>query len=157
MGRILGRGPSCISGYYKDPEATWNAWTKDGWYTLGDLGRWDEEVNLVVVGREKDMIIRGGQNIYPAEIESLIVTHPKIVEAALVGYPDQVMGERACLFIVPKKGESLSFGEIISFLRTKNIASYKLPEKLEILDKLPLVGGQKIDKKQLRQSLINSG
>ena len=153
VGEIWGRGPSCVSGYFRDPEATRKSWTKDGWYTLGDLGRWDSDGNLVVVGRKKDMIIRGGQNIYPAEIETLVLTHPQILEAALVGYPDEVMGERACLFIVPREGATVSFEEIVSFLKAKNIASYKLPERLEILDKLPLAAEQKIDKKLLRQSI----
>ncbi|MDZ4245916.1 MAG: class I adenylate-forming enzyme family protein [Dehalococcoidia bacterium] len=156
VGRIWGRGPSCVSGYFKDLEATRKAWTEDGWYNLGDLGRWDKEGNLVVVGREKDMIIRGGQNIYPAEIENLASSHPRVMETALVGYPDPVMGEKACLFIVPKKGENIGLEEIVSYLRSRNIASFKLPEKAVILDKLPLAGEQKIDKKALRQLLIET-
>lgn len=153
VGEIQGRGPSCVSGYFKDPEATGKCWSKDGWYSLGDLGRWNADGNLVVVGRKKDMIIRGGQNIYPIEVETLVATHPKVLEAAMVGYPDEVMGERACLFVVLRQDETVDLEEIIAFLKGKNIASFKLPERLEILDKLPLAAEQKIDKKALRQSL----
>ncbi len=153
VGEIRGRGPSCVSGYFRDPETTWKTWTKDGWYSLGDLGRWDAEGNLVVVGRKKDMIIRGGQNIYPIEIESLVLTHPQVLEAAMVGYPDEIMGERACLFIVPRPGAPVDLPTIVSFLKVKGIASFKLPERLEILDKLPLAAEQKIDKKKLRELL----
>ncbi len=154
VGEIQGRGPSCVSGYFKDPEATWKTWTKDGWYSLGDLGRWDAEGNLVVVGRKKDMIIRGGQNIYPIELETLIMTHPRVLEAAMVGYPDEIMGERACLFVVPRSGEPVDLQEITAFLKGKGIASFKLPERLEILEKLPLAAEQKIDKKKLRELLL---
>jgi len=155
VGEIQGRGPACISGYFQDMEATWKSWTKDGWYSMGDLGRWNAEGNLVVVGRKKDMIIRGGQNIYPAEVETLVLTHPKVLEAAMVGYPDEVMGERACLFVVPRPGETVDLPEIVACLKSKGIASFKLPERLEILSKLPLAAEQKVDKKSLRQSLID--
>ncbi len=153
VGEIRGRGPSCVSGYFRDPEATGNCWAKDGWYRLGDLGRWNEDGNLVVVGRKKDMIIRGGQNIYPVEIETLVLSHPKVLEAAMVGYPDELMGERACLFVVPLKGETITLVEIVAFLRKRGIASFKLPERLELLEKLPLAAEQKVDKKNLRQLL----
>lgn len=155
VGEILGRGPSCVSGYFRDPEATRKCWTKDGWYSLGDLGRWNADGNLVVVGRKKDMIIRGGQNIYPVEVETLLLTHPKILEAALVGYSDEVMGERACLFLVPRNNETVAFDEMVAFLKSKHIASFKLPERMEILEKLPLAGEQKIDKKALRQQIAD--
>jgi non-ribosomal peptide synthetase component E (peptide arylation enzyme) len=95
------------------------------------------------------MIIRGGQNIYPAEIEGLLLAHPQVSAAAVVRMPDRVMGERACAYIVLKPGGELSFEEMVSFLRGKKIASYKLPERLEVLEKLPLAGGQKVDKKAL--------
>ncbi len=154
-GEIQGRGPACISGYFKDPEATWKSWTKDGWYSMGDLGRWNEEGNLVVAGRKKYMMIRGGENISPPEIETLVLPHPKVLEAAMVGYPDEIMGERACLFVVPRSGEAIELKEIVAFLKEKGIASFKLPERLVLMAELPLAAGQKIDKKSLRQSLID--
>jgi non-ribosomal peptide synthetase component E (peptide arylation enzyme) len=153
VGEIWGRGPACASGYYKDPETTWAAWTKDGWFKMGDLGRFDGGGNLVLAGRKKDMIIRGGQNIYPVEIENLLSSHPKVADVAIVGMPDPAMGEKACAYVVPRPGQDLSFEEMVSFLREKGIATYKLPERLEFIDKLPLVGEQKVNKKHLVQGI----
>ncbi len=152
IGEIWGRGPCGISGYYKDLEATKKAW-EGGWYRLGDLGKFDERGNLMIAGRKKDMIIRGGQNIYPLEIEALLCTHPKVLDVAVVAMPDPIMGEKACAFVVPKKGQTFAFDEMISFLKEKNIAAFKLPERLEIIDQMPLAGEQKPDKKLLRQRI----
>ncbi|MBW1997386.1 MAG: AMP-binding protein [Deltaproteobacteria bacterium] len=150
-GVIVVKGPCTSDGYWENAEATREVWTKDGWGNTGDLGRFDEEGNLVILGRKKDMIIRGGQNIFPAEIERYLLSHPKIKDVAIVGMPDPQMGERACAFVVPKPGQTISFDDMVAFLRGKNLASYKLPERLEILDAMPLAGGQKIDKKALRR------
>jgi non-ribosomal peptide synthetase component E (peptide arylation enzyme) len=156
MGEVWGRGEVCLSGYYKDPEATWKAWSKDGWFRMGDLGKWDEQGNLVVVGRKKDMIIRGGQNIYPIEIENLLVSHPKVADVAVVGMPDSVMGERVCAYVVPKTWQEITLEELVSFLKGKNIAPYKLPERLEIVGRIPMVAGeQKVDKKLLQQEIAS--
>ncbi|MBI4329646.1 MAG: AMP-binding protein [Chloroflexi bacterium] len=149
VGEIWGRGPSCVSGYYHDKQATNLAWP-GGWYKMGDLGRWDDKGNLVVVGRKKDMIIRGGQNIYPLEVESLLRTHPAVQDAAIVGMPDPIMGERCCAYIVFRPWQRFPFDELVSFLKSKNIALYKLPERLEIIGQMPLAGEQKIDKKVLQ-------
>jgi acyl-CoA synthetase (AMP-forming)/AMP-acid ligase II len=106
------------------------------------------------MGREKDMIIRGGQNIYPAEIEGILNEHPKIANVAIIGYPDVEMGERGCAYVVPKAGETLTKDEMITFLKEKKLAAYKLPERLEILDALPIVGDSgKVDKKVLKAEL----
>lgn len=155
VGEICGKGPACSWGYFHDTEATRQAWTQDGWFHTGDLGKWDENGNLMIVGRKKDMIIRGGQNIYPVEIENLLLSHPKVQEVAIVGMPDTLMGEKTCAYVVPKKGTQISFEDMISFLKEKRIAAYKLPERLEIIDKLPMLSdGQKIDKKALRQDIV---
>ena len=153
VGEIMARGPMCGFGYYKDPEASMKVWTQDGWYHMGDLGKFDEKGNLILIGRAKDMIIRGGQNIYPLEIENLLLTHPKVLDVAIVGMPDPVMGEKACAYVVPKAGQEFKFDEMVSFLKEKKIANYKLPERLEIIGKLPAVAGQKIDKKALQQAI----
>lgn len=154
VGEIMARGPASASGYYKDAQATWQAWTKDGWFKLGDLGKFDKQGNLAVVGRKKQIIIRGGQNIYPTEIENMLITHPKVSDAAIIGMPDPVMGERACAYVTLKSGQSLTFEEVVTFLMDKNIAAYKFPERLEIIDKLPMVAGdQKVDKKLLQQDI----
>jgi non-ribosomal peptide synthetase component E (peptide arylation enzyme) len=100
------------------------------------------------------MIIRGGQNIYPAEIEGLLNGHPKVASVAIVGYPDREMGERACAYVVPKGGQTFTFQEMVSFLKEKKISAYKLPERLEVVDALPTVGDSgKIDKKVLKSDI----
>jgi non-ribosomal peptide synthetase component E (peptide arylation enzyme) len=154
VGEIWSRGPSGASGYYKDPQSTWQAWTRDGWYKSGDLGRLDEHGNLIIAGRKTDVIIRGGQNISPVEIEGLLALNSKVSSVTVIGMPDSVLGERACAYVVPKPGEEITFQEMVSFLREKNIATYKLPERLEIMDKLPLVAEQKVDKKFLRKDIV---
>ncbi len=154
VGEIWSRSPSFVSGYYQDPETTKQVW-EGGWYKLGDLGQIDERGNLVVVGRKKDMIIRGGQNIYPIEIESLLSTNPKVADVAVVAMLDRIMGEKACAFVVVKKGQGFSFEEMVSFLRKKNMAAFKFPERLEIIDAMPMAGEQKVDKKLLRQLIAD--
>ena len=114
----------------------------------------DEKGNLMIVGREKDVIIRGGQNIYPAEVENVIQTHPKIVSAALVAIPDKVMGERACAFIVlTNKEDEITLEELGSFLKGKGLSAYKIPERIEFIESMPLVSDAKIDKKVLKSML----
>lgn len=153
IGEVSLRGSGSLSGYYKDPEATARAWTADGWFRTGDLGRFNEQGNLVIVGRQKDMIIRGGQNIYPAEIENMLLTHPKVADVAIVGIPHPLLGESACAYVVPKGGQQFDFEDMVSFLKQRRVAPFKLPERLEIVDKLPLVAEQKVDKKLLRQDI----
>ncbi len=156
VGEIWGTGPSCASGYFQDAEATWQAWTKDGWFKTGDLGRIDAEGNLIVVGRKKDLIIRGGQNVYPAEIESILLTHPGVASVAVVAMPDALMGEKACAYVQPKGGCGLAFPEMVTFLTNQDIALYKIPERLELIDDMPMVGGgQKIDKKVLQKDIAD--
>jgi len=153
-GEIMAKSLCASSGFYNDEKATREIWDEEGWAAMGDIGMIDERGNLVIAGRKKDMIIRGGQNIYPAEIESLLIDHPKVKDVAVVDMPDPVMGERACAYVVPMKGETLTFDEVITFLKQKNIASFKLPERLELMDKLPTVAdGYKVDKKVLRQDI----
>ncbi len=154
VGEIMLRGPAGVGGYYKNPEATWQVWTEDGWYKPVDLARLDERGNVVLSGRKKDMIKRGGENIYPVEIESMLETHPLVHSVAIVKMPDPVMGEKACACVVPQAGEEFSFEEMVSFLRSKGIAMFKLPERLETMQSLPLVAGvQKVDKKVLEKEI----
>ncbi|MFC2060717.1 AMP-binding protein [Chloroflexota bacterium] len=152
-GLVVGRGPFTTGGFYKDPERTFEMWDKDGWATTGDIAKFDEQGNLVLVGRQKDMIIRGGQNIYPIEVERLLLAHPKVSNVAIVGMPDAEMGEKACAFIIPRTGQEFGFEEMVSYLKEKQLAPFKLPERLEIVDSLPLLGGGKIDKRTLSARL----
>lgn len=149
-GRIYVRGPKRASGYYKDSDTTASKWTVDDWFIMGDRGKLDENGILFIAGRADDMIIRGGQNIQPGEVENLLLSHPRIKEAAVVGVPDPVMGERACACIVLRQGESISFEEMVAFFKEKRLAPFKLPEKLVILKSLPKVSGLKLDRKQLK-------
>lgn len=153
VGEIASRGPSVMVGYFENPEANAKSFTKDGWFLTGDLGVLDERGYLKIVGRKKDMIIRGGANIYPREIEEILFQHPKVLEVALIGIPDPYVGERACACIVPKAGESLGFEEVVGFLRGK-IATYKLPERVEILSELPHTPTGKIQKPVLRERIL---
>ena len=152
VGLLYFRSPSAPAGYYKDLEKTMaEAFDAEGWACPGDLVVQDEDGYLRIVGRQKDIIIRGGQNIYPGEIEGFLTTHPKVNAAAVVAMPDKIMGEKACAFVVPKKGEQFTFDEMVEYLKSKKIAMYKLPERLEILDALPVVSESKVDKKLMRQ------
>ena len=152
-GEITVKSVSAPDGYLDDPEANRTIYDEEGFGKTGDLGRVDENGYLVIVGRKKDIIIRGGQNIYPGEIENLIFTHSKVVNVALVGMPDREMGERCCAFVIPRAGEKFTFKEMISFLKEKSLAPFKLPERLEIVKEFPLAGGMKIDKKALRTEI----
>jgi non-ribosomal peptide synthetase component E (peptide arylation enzyme) len=152
-GDVTVAGPTCVGGYYKDPEATKQAWT-GGRFKMGDLGVFDTEGRLKIIGRQRDIIIRGGQNVYPKEMEDQLVQHAKIAEVAIVRMPDRQMGEKACAYVVLKPQQRFTFEEMVSFLKKKRIAPFKIPERLEIVQSLPLVpGGNKVDKRHLEQEI----
>jgi len=147
------RGPHAPAGYYRDPEMTATVFRENGWTTTGDIVKFDQGC-MWILGRQKDMIIRGGQNIYPSEIEGMLNDHPKVANVAIVGMPDREFGEKACAYVVPKAGQILTFEEMVSFLKEKKIAAYKLPERLEIMKELPTVGDSgKVNKKTLKNDI----
>jgi non-ribosomal peptide synthetase component E (peptide arylation enzyme) len=147
------RGPHAPAGYYRDPELTAGVFNDDGWSTTGDIVKLENEC-LWIMGRKKDMIIRGGQNIYPAELEGMLNNHEAVGAVAVVGMPDEEMGERTCAYVTPKPGCSFTFDDMISFLLSKNIAKYKLPERLEIVDAMPTVGDSgKVNKEDLKKDI----
>jgi non-ribosomal peptide synthetase component E (peptide arylation enzyme) len=155
-GELTFRGPCTCSGYYRDLERTlemWGTLGKDGWFRTGDLAKLDEENNIILTGRKKEVIIRGGQNIYPAEIEGLLFMHPKVKHVAVVPMPDLIMGEKACAFVVTKDKEEMTFDDMTAFLVEKKIATYKLPERLEIRESLPLRDEQKVAKNILAEEI----
>jgi non-ribosomal peptide synthetase component E (peptide arylation enzyme) len=117
--------------------------------SLGDVGQWDGEGNLKVFGRKDDLIIRGGQNIQPGEIENHLLTHPDIKQAAVVGMPDPVMGQKVCAYVVARSDNGISLEKIVAHLRSRQIAPYKFPERIEVVVALPMVSDTKIDKKAL--------
>jgi acyl-CoA synthetase (AMP-forming)/AMP-acid ligase II len=152
-GEILTYGPSVTVGYYNNPGANARSFSADGWFATGDIGILDARGYLKIVDRKKELIIRGGANIYPREIEEVLYQHPKVLEAAAVGIPDPRLGERVCACIVPRPGQSLSFEELTAFLKDK-IATYKLPEFLRLLDALPRTPTGKVQKGPLRDIVL---
>lgn len=149
-GEILGRGPSSTYGYYRDAEATGRRWTADGWYHTGDLGRLDPSGDLVVVGRMVGVIDRGGHKIHPEEVERLLEEHDAVARAAVGPVPDERLGERVCAYVVPAPGATVTLADLVAHLRARGLASYKLPERLEVLASLPLGLGGKVARAALR-------
>lgn len=149
IGELCVGGGNVMKGYLRKPEA--NAETlRGGWLRTGDMAYMDEEGYFFIVDRKKEMIIRGGENIYPKEIDNLLYSHPKILEAAVVGAPDDIMGEEVKAFVVPKPGETMTEDDVREFCR-KNLASFKVPRYVEFIDELPKNILGKTLKKQLRQ------
>ena len=152
-GILYFRGPHAPAGYFRDEELTATVFDKDGWTTTEDIVKFDQGC-LWILGRAKDMIIRGGQNIYPAEVEGLLNEHPKVSSVAIVGYPDREMGERCCAYVIPKPGETFSFDEMKDFLIEKKLGKFKIPERLEIVDEFPAVGDSgKVNKETLKKEI----
>jgi acyl-CoA synthetase (AMP-forming)/AMP-acid ligase II len=150
---VWGRGPSSTTGYFHDPEGTRRAWTADGWFRTGDTGLIDADGNLRIVGRLSDVINRGGHKVYPQEIEQLLEQHPSVARAALAPMPDERLGQRVCAYVVPVDGAALSLADVVDFLRQRSVASYKLPERLEVVAGLPLTSGGKLSRPELAEDL----
>ena len=125
----------------------------DGYFNTGDLFQIKEGDCIGFFDRTKDIIIRGGFNISVQEIENMLLGHPKIADVAAVAYPDEIMGEKTCVYVVPKEGEKITLDEAASFMKDRGIASYKLPERLEIIDAIPRNPVGKIIKKELREDI----
>ncbi len=152
-GILYMRGPHSPAGYWRDPETTGEVFDDNNWTTTGDIVAL-EEGRIWIMGRQKDVIIRGGQNIYPAEIEGLLNEHHKVASIAIVAMPDPQFVERACAYVVPKAREVFTFEDMVTFLKSKKLAMYKLPERLEIIDAMPTVGDSgKVDKKILKKDI----
>ena len=143
-GEVCVKGPSLMLGYYKQPEATADK-IRDGWLHTGDMGVKDAQGYLRITGRLSDMIIVGGFNTYPAEIENFYLRHPKILDVSIVGVPDPVLGEVVMAFVIPKAGASLTAQEIRDFAKDQ-IANFKIPKYVEIVSEFPLTGSAKVQK-----------
>ncbi len=147
VGEVIARGPQIMRGYFKDPETTAKK-IRDGWYYTGDLGRFDEDGYLYVLGRADDMVISGGLNIYPSEVETALLNHPKVQEAAVVGISDPRRGQVLRAIVVLKPGKTATHREILSFCKER-VASFKIPRQLEFKDSLPKSRTGKIAKRQV--------
>jgi 2,3-dihydroxybenzoate-AMP ligase len=152
-GELAVRGAYTIRGYYKAPDHNKTAWTEDGFYKTGDLVRMNAQGHIFTEGRKKDVINRGGEKINVEEVENLILAYPKVKNVAIVAMPDPVFLERACAYVIPKEGETIAFKELTDFLLTKNIAKFKLPERLEVVTEFPLSPAGKILKRDLREDI----
>lgn len=153
VGELLFRGPHTFLGYYRAPAVNKEAFEPDGFHHTGDFARIDHRGRLQIVGRKKDIIIRGGENISSFEIEELLLEHPKVENVAIIGMPDKRLGEKVCAYVKTMPGESISFQEMVDFLMSKQIARFKLPERLEVVDEFPLSNIGKILKRDLADDI----
>ena len=151
IGKLLVRSCSNFGGYLKRPHL--NATDDGGWFDTGDLARVDANGYIRISGRSKDVIIRGGENIPVVEVESLLYRHPAIAMAAIVAYPDERLGERACAVVVPKPGQTIDLPGLVQFLKDQKIALQYIPERLIVRDVMPSTPSGKIQKFKLRDML----
>jgi long-chain acyl-CoA synthetase len=150
VGEVVARGPNIMKGYYQMPDATQQA-LRNGWLHTGDMGRLDEDGYLYIVERKKDLIIRGGFNIYPRDVEEVLNSHPAVIESAVIGIPSERMGEEVKAFVVT--GEDVDAETLKAYCREK-LANYKTPSEIEFVNSLPRNAVGKIDKKELRKQHV---
>lgn len=155
-GELQLRGFTIMSGYVRNEAANARAFTADGWFCTGDLATWDGNGNIVITGRLTDVINRGGVKINPSDIENVISGHEKVVSVALVPMPDEILGERICAAVTLAPGASLDLDELCAFLAERNIAKMRWPERLVIVDEMPMTPTRKIVKSALQRQLRNS-
>jgi long-chain acyl-CoA synthetase len=153
-GEVCVRSPGVMRGYWRSPEATAEA-LHDGWLHTGDIGYLDEDGYLFIVDRKKDLIIRGGFNVYPRDVEDALVEHPAVHMAAVVGRPDVVHGEEIVAFVAPSPGAAVSPDELIAWAR-QQIGAYKYPREVHLVEAIPLTAVGKIDRKAVRAQLVDS-
>jgi non-ribosomal peptide synthetase component E (peptide arylation enzyme) len=153
-GELVARGPEVFTGYYKTTEEeNREVFTRDGYYRTGDLARINEQGYITITGRKKDVIMRGGETLVPSEMEDLIRTHPSVESVAVIGMPDPKMGERACAYVALRQGKTIAFDEMVQYLKSQGASVLLLPERLEIIEGLPLTPVGKVDKKALRKDI----
>ncbi|MGH7326171.1 MAG: AMP-binding protein [Candidatus Rokuibacteriota bacterium] len=155
-GDLLVRGHSQFVGYWKRPEFTSEAHTADGWFKTGDRAVLDADGYVSITGRSKDVIIRGGENISVAEIENLLFAHPRIQNVAIVAMPDPRLVERACAFVIPWPGQTITLDEVVRYLDGQGLARHKLPERLEIVSEFPMTPSGKVQKYRLRELIAST-
>jgi len=153
VGELFYKGPSVIPGYFKRPDLTAKAFDKDGFFNTGDLFQVKKNDCIGFFDRTKDIIIRGGFNISAQEVENILLGHPKILDIAAVSMPDESMGEKVCVYVVPRDGQVVTLTDVSSFMKEKGLAVYKIPERVEIIDAIPRNAVGKILKKKLREDI----
>jgi len=149
-GEACARGQNVCIGYFKDSKRTAETIDERGWIYSGDLAKMDREGNLIIVGRIKDVIVRGGENISPTEIEDILYTYDKIERVAVVGIPDDRLGEGTCACIIPKKGQTFTYDEMKAYFKDR-VARFKIPDRIEFMDEFPTTPSGKIRKVELRE------
>jgi 2,3-dihydroxybenzoate-AMP ligase len=152
-GELAAKGPGIFAGYFRNPDENRKSFTSDGFFRTGDRARIDEKGYLKITGRIKDIIIRGGENISPAQVEDLLCAHPAVADAAVIGMPDREMGERVCAYVRLAAGVTLSTDEITSFMELKGASKLLIPERFEFVNTLPMTEAGKHDKKALRKDI----
>jgi malonyl-CoA/methylmalonyl-CoA synthetase len=145
-----------FAGYWRQPDATAEAFSADGWFKTGDLGNCSGDGYFAITGRLSELIISGGYNIYPREVEDVLAEHPTIAQVAVLGMPDAELGEKVVAVVVPKAGCTLDEDELIAFCRER-LASYKKPREVVVVDALPLNALGKVQKHILARDMHSSG
>jgi fatty-acyl-CoA synthase len=153
IGEICFRGHHVMRGYYNDPAATGKTIDPQGWLHSGDLGNMDDDGYVRITGRLKDMIIRGGENIYPAEIEEFLFTHPKVAQVAVFGVPDEFYGEEVMAWVQLRAGEQSSEDDIRAFCKGK-IAHFKIPRFVWFVEEFPMTVTGKLQKFRMREMAV---
>lgn len=155
VGEIGGRGACLMLGYFGNQTATETSFNAHGWFMSGDLGRFDENGNLEIVGRSKDLIIRGGHNIYPSQIENLAIRHPAVFKVAALPVPDDRLGERVCLAVITKDGAEIEPADMLRQLAEAGLSKYDMPEYFLRLDAFPLTASGKVQKRDMVEQIRN--
>ena len=157
-GELWIRGPATSSGYFRNPQATMEAWGTlgpEGWFRTGDVATIDADGYVTLIGRIKEMINRGGMNVYPLELESILAEHPKILEAAVVGVPDDTLGEVPCLCVIPTGGDPVTLDEVTAFLSERDLARYKFPVRLELCADFPRGQTMRVNRRRLAERVLS--
>ncbi|MDD5008057.1 MAG: AMP-binding protein [Syntrophorhabdaceae bacterium] len=152
-GELITKGPTIFNGYFKSGEENRNVFTEDGFFRTGDLAKIDESGIMTITGRIKETILRGGETLSAIGIERLVSSHPAIAEVAVIGMPDRELGERICAYVKLKEGARLSFEELVVYLKSIGASVLQLPERMEIIDAIPLTKVGKTDKKVLKEDI----
>jgi 2,3-dihydroxybenzoate-AMP ligase len=160
-GELLIKGPGVFTGYYRNPEENEKMFDGEGYFRTGDVAKIDENGNVTLVGRIKEMINRGGESISAVEVERLIIDHPDVAFVAAIPMPDPEMGERVCAYIQPRQETRLQFDDILSFLKERKASVLHFPERIEFIDAMPFTKAEKIDKmalvKDIKEKIANKG